>query len=283
MAMNGDEIQTAERLELRDYLRVIRERFWIIPATVIIVVGVALAVSLTATPQYKASARLLYEGYKLQQAVSGVQSFSLESDDQQLRTAAVLVKLGPVAEGVADELNSSKTVPELLDMVTADAREGENVLDIAAQGPDAQECADVANEFAAQFIEARQEADKAKVRAARNVVEDQLRTLGREELDSDYGQSLQKKADDLRMLESMQTGGFQVVQPATVPQTAYSPKPLRNGILALVVGLVVGLGLAFLLDYLDRRVKDEKMLEKELGAPVLTKVPLIRGRDAKRR
>jgi Mrp family chromosome partitioning ATPase len=45
-----------------------------------------------------------------------------------------------------------------------------------------------------------------------------------------------------------------------------------------VLGLIAGLGLAFLLDYLDRRVKDDKAVEMGLGAPVLASVPLVSGR-----
>jgi Mrp family chromosome partitioning ATPase len=50
-----------------------------------------------------------------------------------------------------------------------------------------------------------------------------------------------------------------------------------------VVGLVLGLGLAFLLEYLDRRIKDEQTMEKLFGVPVLATVPLVSGRWGERR
>jgi capsular polysaccharide biosynthesis protein len=48
-------------------------------------------------------------------------------------------------------------------------------------------------------------------------------------------------------------------EPANIPESPEDPDPIRNGLLALVMGLVLGVGLALLLDYLgvpgDRRKK----------------------------
>ncbi|MDQ0200751.1 YveK family protein [Neobacillus ginsengisoli] len=47
------------------------------------------------------------------------------------------------------------------------------------------------------------------------------------------------------------------------------PRPLLNVAIALVVGLMAGVGLAFLLEYFDTTVKNEQEIEKLLGLPVL--------------
>jgi capsular polysaccharide biosynthesis protein len=47
------------------------------------------------------------------------------------------------------------------------------------------------------------------------------------------------------------------------------PKPVLNIAIALVVGLMAGVGLAFLLEYLDNTIKNEMDVEKILGLPVL--------------
>lgn len=47
------------------------------------------------------------------------------------------------------------------------------------------------------------------------------------------------------------------------------PKPSTNIAIALVVGLMVSVGLAFLLEYLDNTIKTEEDIEKVLGLPVL--------------
>lgn len=48
-----------------------------------------------------------------------------------------------------------------------------------------------------------------------------------------------------------------------------APNSLLNIAIAVVVGLMAGIGLAFLLDYLDNTVKDSKELETLLNLPVL--------------
>ncbi|MFC7371398.1 YveK family protein [Fictibacillus iocasae] len=47
------------------------------------------------------------------------------------------------------------------------------------------------------------------------------------------------------------------------------PQPLLNMAIALVVGLMAGVGLAFLLEYLDNTIKTEQDIEKVLELPVL--------------
>lgn len=47
------------------------------------------------------------------------------------------------------------------------------------------------------------------------------------------------------------------------------PQPLLNIAIALVVGLMAGIGLAFLLEYFDTTVKNEQEIEKLIGLPVL--------------
>ncbi|MED1204705.1 YveK family protein [Heyndrickxia acidicola] len=52
-------------------------------------------------------------------------------------------------------------------------------------------------------------------------------------------------------------------------QAPVKPRPLMNIAIALVVGLMAGIGLAFLLEYLDNTVKNEQDIEKLLELPVL--------------
>ncbi|MCL9970610.1 Wzz/FepE/Etk N-terminal domain-containing protein [Anoxybacillus kestanbolensis] len=53
------------------------------------------------------------------------------------------------------------------------------------------------------------------------------------------------------------------------------PKPLLNMAIAFVVGMMTGVGLAFLLEYLDNTIKNEQDVEKLLELPVLGAVTVI--------
>jgi capsular polysaccharide biosynthesis protein len=58
-------------------------------------------------------------------------------------------------------------------------------------------------------------------------------------------------------------------------QSPIKPKPLLNIAIALVVGLMAGVGLAFLLEYFDNTIKTEQDIEKILGMPVLGVITTI--------
>ncbi|MCM3788883.1 Wzz/FepE/Etk N-terminal domain-containing protein [Domibacillus indicus] len=63
------------------------------------------------------------------------------------------------------------------------------------------------------------------------------------------------------------------------------PQPLLNIVIAMVVGLMAGIGLAFLLEYLDNTIKSEQDIEKTLGLPVLggvTTISASNGRPTKK-
>ena len=63
------------------------------------------------------------------------------------------------------------------------------------------------------------------------------------------------------------------------------PQPLLNIAIAIVVGLMAGIGLAFLLEYLDNTIKSEQDIEKTLGIPVLggvTTITAAAGRPTKK-
>jgi capsular polysaccharide biosynthesis protein len=57
------------------------------------------------------------------------------------------------------------------------------------------------------------------------------------------------------------------------------PRPLLNIAIALVVGLMAGVGLTFLLEYLDNTIKNEMDVEKVLGLPVLGAIHTMSEKD----
>lgn len=70
-----------------------------------------------------------------------------------------------------------------------------------------------------------------------------------------------------------------VVDPAVPATLPSSPNKKLNLALALVLGLLVGMGLAFLQEYLDRTIHDPDQLAAEIGLPILGVIPTIDGKD----
>ncbi|WP_249594900.1 YveK family protein [Peribacillus frigoritolerans] len=57
--------------------------------------------------------------------------------------------------------------------------------------------------------------------------------------------------------------------------TPVKPNPLLNTAIAVVVGLMAGIGLAFLLEYLDNTIKDEDDIDRLLELPILGSIQKI--------
>jgi receptor protein-tyrosine kinase len=63
-----------------------------------------------------------------------------------------------------------------------------------------------------------------------------------------------------------------------VPTAPVSPKPLRNGLLGLVAGLIFGTAVAFVSDYVDDSIKTKEDVERAVpGLPVLGMIPTVPG------
>lgn len=75
--------------------------------------------------------------------------------------------------------------------------------------------------------------------------------------------------------EIMKMDNVQIIDEARLPGASVSPNRIRNVALGLAVGLVLGFGLAFLIEILDRSVKSEEQITELLGIPVLGSVPRI--------
>jgi len=66
-------------------------------------------------------------------------------------------------------------------------------------------------------------------------------------------------------------------------QQPVKPKPLLNIAIAFVVGLMTGIGLAFLSEYLDNTIKTEQDIEKHLQLPVIGAVAVIDSNEMQRK
>ncbi|WP_027308872.1 YveK family protein [Caloramator sp. ALD01] len=68
-------------------------------------------------------------------------------------------------------------------------------------------------------------------------------------------------------------GNVQIVDAAQVPQNPVKPKKMLNIAIAFVLGVMLSLGLVFILEYMDTTVKTEDEIEKLLDIPVIGIIP----------
>ncbi|MDN3451561.1 Wzz/FepE/Etk N-terminal domain-containing protein [Planococcus sp. APC 3906] len=87
----------------------------------------------------------------------------------------------------------------------------------------------------------------------------------------------QEEIQELMKVDNVSILSFAVVKEN---QAAVSPNPMLNMAVAAVVGLMLGVGIAFLLEYLDTSMKNEQDIEDVLDMPLLGVISPI-NEDAK--
>ncbi|RZB31538.1 MAG: polysaccharide biosynthesis transport protein [Desulfobacteraceae bacterium Eth-SRB2] len=82
-----------------------------------------------------------------------------------------------------------------------------------------------------------------------------------------------KRFKETSLTEEMKTGNIRIIDKAEVPRLPVKPKKKLNLLLAVIVGLSLGVGLAFFLEYLDNTIKLPEEIKEELKIPYLGPVP----------
>ena len=270
-------------LSLKDYLAVLRRRWPLLIGTLAAVLVLALLYSLLSTPMYRADATLLIDS---QQTTAGIlpDQQSTRSDQERIvQTEVEFIESLSVQRAVDDILGAETEI-------NARAASDANVIELVATDDDPEDAALIANTYADVYIQLRRERAIAEFQESATVVQanidnidSQLEDLGDEDAQR---VPLERQRDIyVQALESLRVGQDlfggvkpQIISVAEPPEAAFSPQTLRNMVLAAVVGLILGVGVALLRETLDTSIRTKSDLEAvSEGLPTLALVPSADG------
>lgn len=76
--------------------------------------------------------------------------------------------------------------------------------------------------------------------------------------------------------ELVPNGNIKTIEEVQLPENPISPNKKMNIAIAFLLGLMVSVGLAFLLEFLDNTFKSKEQLERELDIPVIGVIPTVK-------
>jgi capsular exopolysaccharide synthesis family protein len=86
-------------------------------------------------------------------------------------------------------------------------------------------------------------------------------------------EAILQKIKETDIAASLRENNVSVVERASIPSTPVKPQPVKNLVVALVLGLVGGCSFVLLRDYLDNTLKEQEDVEKYLKADCLAVIP----------
>jgi succinoglycan biosynthesis transport protein ExoP len=314
--MMSDVQSQSEELDLRDYLAVLRRRKVTIAVTAAVLIVGAIVLSLLQAPQYRATAEVLLERQSAEDYVTGTpqQGGNANDEAQRIQTEVEVMRSRSVRDAVRDELGYAPSVrigakgATSVVTISATDRDPAKAADEAntyasvaitirreANVSTLQRAVEVLVQQVADIDTQLREADEAVTELEAQLFPlpegDPGRPAIQEQIDQAVATrdslrvSLQSQRDGyIQRLGQLQLsingaqadGGGQVVSEATEPREPFAPDPIRNSLLALVFGILLGAALAFLRDYLDDRIRSKDDIDVVTGGvDVLGLVPLV--------
>ena len=260
-------------LDLVGILRVLRQRAPLIAMCVVLTGGAAFAVSKAETKQYTATAQILFRNAQLDQQAAGLQVVNQTNPQPETDTNLKLATLPRVAAETATALGHGLRQNEVSDAISVTQESDTDLARVEATWTSPKVAARIADAYAQNVIENQQRADANYYSNALEAVNLQFKALTPAQQNGVEGADLEDRANSLQILSQLQSGEVQLEQAAAAPTAPSAPKVPRNTVLGVALGLLIGLVAAFLLQRLDRRLREPSDLEAVYGVPLLGVVP----------
>ncbi len=275
-------VRTRDASSLRDYLAVLRRRAWVILVPLVVLPAATLWFSRDEEPVYAASARV----FVASQGLADLDLDIIGSSDpaRSLATQSELARSYTVAERTIAALEPiPRTADDLLSESSVGPVGESDLLEFHVEDPDPALARRLATQYALEFTRYQTELTTGRIQNQRQRLAQRLRELRR------AGRKNSQRYDDLLAdYEELTNALILQGKPAQLVQSArraseIGPQPLRDAVLAAGLALLVGIGVAFLLEALDTRPRSADDIGERLGLPLLARVPRSSRKSRKNR
>lgn len=295
-----------DEVELREYLALLWRWAWLIVLCALFAAGGAYLVSSRQEPVYRASATLLVNEATNKSLTPDLSALTLS--ERLARTYSELLRKRPVLERVIQQLGLPMSPDALARLVTVRVVQNTQLITLDVEHTDPALAATLANTIPSVFAQFNEEMQAERFAKAKEGLLAQMQALEQQigevqsqiaslstsgsaedqaerlrlqlwlsQLENSYS-SLQRSYEDIRLAEANSLDTLTIVEPAEVPTVPVRPKTPQNVLLAAAVGLVLGAGVAFFIEYLDDTIKTPADVEKDLGLTTLGTIARFGGK-----
>lgn len=277
-------------LTVRDYLRAILRRKWLVAVMVGATVGAALVMTLLQPAIYQSEAQILVQPRATSTLFQEQDSEPFAQNlDRAIQTEIRVMEGQQVRLRVRDTLGLGELPPA----VSAQAVGATDVVSLVVRSKDARTAQVLADAYVDAYMDIRREQAlaslddataelQAKIDELQGQIDDLDQQIAGQPSDSLTAQrqalvnqqaTFKGRMGELQVDAALTTGGVSDVRTAELPGDPVEPTPKRTLILALIAGLVLGVGAALLVDYLDESLSSAEDVAALGGPPVLAVVP----------
>jgi capsular exopolysaccharide synthesis family protein len=252
------------------YLRLIWQHKLVVLLFLLVVPGAALAASLQQKKLYQASAQVFVKRQNLATLLTGAVDTSInQPDDRIMQTQA---DLAGSPEVFADALRRAKISPaariQLVNGAAVAPKANSDFLVFLVTSSEPQVAARLVNAYANAYTTYRRQLDTTATREALVELENRIRQVRSDKSQAGLLAQLVAKEQQLQTIQALQTSNAFVTKQAG-GAGQIQPRPTRDTALGAIIGLVLGIAFALILDRLDTRVRSESEVGELLRAPLI--------------
>ncbi len=288
-----------EEIDLRQYLLVLQRWWYLIVGCTLVAAVAAFAASLWIPPVYQAAVTLLVQ----QAPTAGVSEYTAILTSERLaQTYAQMLTARPVLEMTIARMSLPETPEELAKKVKVERVRDTQLIRVKVEDTDPARAASIANTIADVFtgqirsIQEQRYADslnnlKAQIdELSATIAETQKELEARAHDTTPQGQAertrletilagyrntyaaLVQSYEQMRLTATQSVDTAILFEQAQVPKEPVRPRKLMNTALAGVLGMMLAVGAAFVIEYLDDTLKSPDDVNRTLGLPTLSAI-----------
>jgi capsular exopolysaccharide synthesis family protein len=240
--------------------------------TIAVVTAGAVYASLRQEKLYQASADVFLDTQNLAAGLANVQLPDADPVRQGL-TQAAFARSPAIARQALELAHVKGTATRLLSHSSVTSAANADILTFSVTDPEPPLAERLADSYASAYTRYRRRVETdILTKALKQVRARMARMTAHGQQSSVAYVSLADREQQMSNLEALLGSNALLIRPAERAEKT-QPKTLRNALLAGGLGLLIGIGLAFLRDALDTRVRSTNEVQERLDLPLLARIP----------